>query len=142
MASSPHKDSSKQVKDIKLNSLLEITKAINNNFSTEQLLELFENVLENELGISRLVLFSNEGDGGWKCLLKYGVGNEYNDIDIKRDLLPIKEIGTINFSKKTLNKSFEVVVPVFHKSEPLAYVLIGDLEEKVQPSNIYRLFKP
>ena len=126
------KNTSKQTKDIKLNSLLEITKAINHNFSTEQLLEIFENVLENQLHIGKLVLFSN--DNGWKCILKYGVGEEYNDINVERDLLPIHEIGTINFSKKKLNKSFEVVVPVFHKSQPLAYVLIGDLEDKVEVS--------
>ena len=127
-----NKNISRQTKDIKLNSLLEVTKAINHNFSTEQLLQIFENVLENQLNIGKLVLFSN--NNGWKCILKYGVGEEYNDINIERDLLPIHEIGTINFSKKKLNKSFEIVVPVFHKSQPLAYVLIGDLEDKVEVS--------
>lgn len=128
------KNLSKQIKDIKLNSLLEITKAINNNFSTEQLLKLFEDVLENQLNIGRLVLFSNENENGWKCILKYGVGAEYADISVERDLLPIREIGTISFSKKALNRSFEIVVPVYHKSLPLAYVLIGDLEDKVEVS--------
>src|SRR5438105_2477909 len=123
MATQINRTTSKQTKDIKLNSLLEITKAINHNFSTEQLLQIFKNVLETQLNIGKLVLFSN--DNGWKCILKYGVGEEYNDINVERDLLPISEIGTINFSKKKLNKSFEIVIPVFHKSQPLAYVLIG-----------------
>jgi sigma-B regulation protein RsbU (phosphoserine phosphatase) len=134
MSTSANKNLSKRIKDIKLNSLLEITKAINNNFSTEQLLQIFEDVLENQLSIGKLVLFSNENENGWKCILKYGVGSEYNEIDVERDLLPIKEIGTINFSKKVLNKSFEIIVPVYHKSQPLAYVLIGDLEDKVEVS--------
>ena len=127
-----NKSVSKRVKDIKLNSLLEITKAINNNFSTEQLLEIFEEVLEKQLNIGKLVLFSNEN--GWRCILKYGVGDEYNDINVERDLLSITEIGTINFSQKRLSKAFEIVIPVFHKSQPLAYVLIGDLEDKVEVS--------
>lgn len=130
---STNKNLSKRVKDIKLNSLLEITKAINNNFSTEKLLEIFEEVLEKQLNIGKLVLFSNENDS-WKCILKYGVGDEYNDIKVERDLLSIKEIGTINFSQKRLNKAFEIVIPVFHKTHPLAYVLIGDLEDKVEVS--------
>lgn len=134
MAITPtNKNLSKRVKDIKLNSLLEITKAINNNFSTEQLLEIFEEVLEKQLNIGKLVLFSNENDS-WKCILKYGVGDEYNDINVERDLLSIHEIGTINFSQKRLSKAFEIVIPVFHKSQPLAYVLIGDLEDKVEVS--------
>lgn len=128
-----NKNLSKRVKDIKLNSLLEITKAINHNFSTEQLLEIFEEVLEKQLNIGKLVLFSNENDT-WKCILKYGVGDEYNDINVERDLLSITEIGTINFSQKRLSKAFEIVIPVFHKSQPLAYVLIGDLEDKVEVS--------
>ncbi len=132
MSTQINKITSIQTKDIKLNSLLEITKAINHNFSTEQLLQILENVLKNQLNIGKLVLFSN--DNGWKCILKYGVGEEYNDINVERDLLPITEIGTINFSKKKLNKSFEIVIPVFHKSQPLAYVLIGDLEDKVEVS--------
>ena len=134
MSASPtNKNQSKRVKDIKLNSLLEITKAINNNFSTEQLLEIFEEVLEKQLNIGKLVLFSNEHDS-WKCILKYGVGEEYNDINVECDLLSITEIGTINFSQKRLSKAFEIVIPVFHKSHPLAYVLIGDLEDKVEVS--------
>lgn len=130
---SANKNLSKKVKDIKLNSLLEITKAINHNFSTERLLEIFEEVLEKQLNIGKLVLFSNENDT-WKCILKYGVGDEYNDINVERDLLSITEIGTINFSQKRLSKAFEIVIPVFHKSQPLAYVLIGDLEDKVEVS--------
>ena len=134
MSTTPiNKNLSKRVKDIKLNSLLEITKAINHNFSTERLLEIFEEVLEKQLNIGKLVLFSNENDT-WKCILKYGVGDEYNDINVERDLLSITEIGTINFSQKRLNKAFEIVIPVFHKSQPLAYVLIGDLEDKVEVS--------
>ena len=96
---------SKKVKDVKLKSLLEVTKAINNNFSTDQLLQIFQEVLEKELNIGKLVLFSNENDN-WKCLLKYGVGQEYNDINVERDLLSITEIGTINFSQKRLFKFF------------------------------------
>ncbi len=130
---STNKNLSKRVKDIKLNSLLEITKAINHNFSTEQLLEIFEEVLETQLNIGKLVLFSNENDT-WKCILKYGVGDEYNDINVERDLLSITEIGTINFSQKRLSKAFEIVIPVFHKSHPLAYLLISDLEDKVEVS--------
>src|SRR3954462_14100145 len=96
-SASTNKSVSKRVKDIKLNSLLEITKAINNNFSTEQLLEIFEEVLEKQLNIGKLVLFSNENDS-WRCILKYGVGHEYNDINVERAPLPIRDIGTINFS--------------------------------------------
>ncbi len=121
-------------KDLKLNLLLEITKAINNNLSKEGLLKIFEDFLRSELNIGKLVLFSNE-NGNWSCILKYGVGSEYNQIDVKKYLLNISEITPIQFSSETLNNSFEIVVPVFHKTNALAYILLGDLEEdKVEVS--------
>src|ERR1035437_1123369 len=115
-------------KDLKLNLLLEVTKAINNNLSKEGLLKIFEDFLRNELNIGKLVLFSNE-EKKWECILKYGVGSEYNQIDVEKYLLNINEITTIQFSSEALNNSFEIVVPVFHKTHPLAYILLGDLEE-------------
>jgi sigma-B regulation protein RsbU (phosphoserine phosphatase) len=133
MASQVNKNTSKRIKDIKLNSLLQITKAINNNFSTDKLLEIFKEVLEIELKIGKLVLYS-DSQNGWSCILKYGVGDEYDNINVERDLLPIQEIGTINFSEKNLNNSFEILIPVFHKSKALAYVLISDLEDKLEVS--------
>src|ERR1019366_5339379 len=137
MSSQLKKNIAIRIKDIKLNSLLEITKAINHNFSTEQLLEIFEEVLETKLKIVKLALFSNS-ENGWKCILKYGVGEEYKEINVERDLLPIQEIGPINFSETSLNKLFDVVIPVFHKSQPLAYALIGDSEYKVELSPSYK----
>ncbi len=133
MSSETNNNSSKRIRDLKLNSILQITKAINNNFSTGKLLEIFREVLETHLKIGKLVLFS-QSEEGWSCILKYGVGDEYNNINVERDLLPIREIGTINFSEQTLNKSFEILIPVFHKSKPLAYLLISDLEDKLEVS--------
>jgi sigma-B regulation protein RsbU (phosphoserine phosphatase) len=116
-----------KIKDIKLNSILEVTKAINNNFSTEKLLEIFENVLKSQLSIGKLILFSY--DNGWKCLLKYGVDEEMATLDVAREFGHIKEISTIDYTSSASNHTFEIVIPVYHKSSPLAYVLIGDLNE-------------
>ncbi len=121
-----------KLKDFKLRALLELTKAINNNSSIEELLSRFEQILKNELSIGKLVMFSY--NQVWSCVLKYGVGAEYNNINVERDLLHIKGISTVSFSSKSLKKSFEIAIPVYHKSTPLAYVLIGDLEDKLEVS--------
>ena len=66
-----------ELKEFKLNSLLEITKGINNNFSTDKLLKIYEYILREQLGISKLILF-NYNQKKWKCLLKYGArGQDY-----------------------------------------------------------------
>ncbi len=123
-----YKTTANSVKDIKLNALLEITKAINNNVSTAQLLDIYQEILENKLKVGKLVLFSFTDE--WTCILKYGVNKEYNHLVFEPELLDIKEIETISFSKGNLSQKFEIVIPVYHKQTPLAFVLLGDIDEK------------
>jgi sigma-B regulation protein RsbU (phosphoserine phosphatase) len=123
----------KQIQDLKLNALLEITKAINNNISTSRLLDLYQDILENRLGVGKLVLFSFDKE--WKCILKYGIDHDFNHVVFENELLDIHEIETITFSKGELSKSFEIVIPVSHKKTPLAFVLLGDVnQEKLELS--------
>ncbi len=123
----------KLIQDLKLNALLEVTKAINNNFSTSQLLDLYQDILENRLGVGKLVLFHHDHE--WTCILKYGIDKDFNHITFEDELLTIHEIETITFSKGQLSKSFEIVIPVFHKKTPLAFVLLGDVnQEKLELS--------
>lgn len=122
------KKSRPRLKDFKLNALLEITKAINHNFPTSELLAIYEEIVREKLNIGKLVLFSNQ-ESGWECLLKYGVGEQFSDIDVEKEFSGITEIRTMDFTNRTLQRSFEIIVPVFHKQRPLSYVLIGDLNE-------------
>ncbi|HTL81541.1 MAG TPA: PP2C family protein-serine/threonine phosphatase [Bacteroidia bacterium] len=119
-----------RIKDLKLKALLEVTKAINSNQSTAELLTIFENIIRKELNIGKLVLFSHDGNS-WKCLLSFGVDSETTNIDVDKEFKGIREITTIDIDHpaSSLRKSFEIVIPVFHKALPLAYVLIGDLNE-------------
>lgn len=118
---------SNSVKDVKLSALLEMTKAINNNLSTSQLLDIYQDILENRLNVGKLVLFSYNTE--WTCILKYGVDKDFNHIEFEKELLDIKEIETISYSKGNLSKRFEIVIPVYHKQTPLAFVLLGDIDE-------------
>jgi sigma-B regulation protein RsbU (phosphoserine phosphatase) len=118
----------KHIQDLKLNALLEVTKAINTNAATSALLDLYQDILENRLGVGKLVLFSYDNE--WTCILKYGIDEEFNHIIFEKELLNITEIETITFSKGQLSKSFEIVVPVYHKQTPLAYVLLGDVNQQ------------
>jgi phosphoserine phosphatase RsbU/P len=113
-----------ELKEFKLNSLLEITKAINENYSIENLIKIYEYILREQLGISKAVLFSFYEK--WECLLKYGAKGVVNKINIQEDLLHIKEITVIESSSSILSE-FDVVIPVYHKQTPLAYLLIGNL---------------
>ncbi len=113
---------------MKLTALLEMTKAINNNVTTAQLLDIYQEILENRLKVGKLVLFNYDRE--WKCILKYGVDENFNHLVFEKELLDISEIETISYSKGNLSRRFEIVIPVYHKKTPLAFVLLGDIDEK------------
>ena len=117
-----------ELNEFKLNSLLEITKGINNNFSIEKLLKIYEYIVREQLGITRLILY-NFNQPGWSCLLRYGAKGNARKINIKEDLLHIKEITVIESSSSVSLNSFDIVIPIYHKEKPLSYLLIGDLNE-------------
>ena len=123
--------------EVKLASLLEVTKAINSNTKTPELLKIYESVLRNQLNVGKLVLYAN--DGGWKCVLKFGMEATFTSEEIEHYLLPLKDITLMDSAptgefvpiRKALQQNnVEVVIPVFHKDQPLAFALVGDIDEE------------
>ncbi len=125
-----------ELKEFKLTSLLEITRAINENFSTDKLINIYQYILRDQLGISKLLLY-NFDKTDWKCLLKYGAKGHAKKINVTKDLALIKDITVIESSALDSLNAFDIVIPVYHKNEPLAYLLLGDLNEdslKISPT--------
>ena len=115
-----------KVKDFKLNSLLEITTAINSNYGVDQLIRIYAFILKEQLGFQRFILFNEQED--WNCLLKVGFKGKVKDIDVKRDLSRFKEITVIESSQSKLLAEFDVIIPVYHKEKPLAYLLLSGIK--------------
>ena len=125
-----------QLGKLKLNTLLEITKGINNNLSKSELLSLYKHVLIEELLIGKLMLF-RINDKEWHQELS--IGTEPHNIDVNTDLLHFTAIEVLNDPANNQLASFDVIVPVFHKSKPLAYLLLGDFDgEKIEVSPIIK----
>lgn len=112
--------------EFRLYSLLEITRAITTNQSVDQLTRLFAFILREQLGFDRFVLFNREEE--WKCLLKTGLKSKIRDINVEKELSRFREITVIESSYSAVIDEFDVIVPVLHKNEPLAYLLIAGLE--------------
>lgn len=114
--------------EFKLNSLLEITKSINFNKPVSELLDIYDFILREQLGIRKFVLYNHQEN--WKIITKVGVKGKIKDIHIERDILKFKEITVIESSyKKSLN-NFDVIIPVFHKEKPLAYLFLAGILNK------------
>ena len=78
----------------KLNTLLTITKAINENLPTEELLHRYEKVLRDDLNIGKILIFKYDQD--WKLILSSGCSDEIiKRINVEEDLLSHKEISLL-----------------------------------------------
>jgi sigma-B regulation protein RsbU (phosphoserine phosphatase) len=118
-----------RIADIKLNSLLEITKSINKNAPIEELLEIYKSVLQHKLFIGKLILLRY--DHGWSPMLHYGMrGDNYTTVlEHAKKYTDIREITSVGGDQWPKKESFEIIIPVYHKNSPLAYVFLGDLND-------------
>lgn len=124
----------------KLDTLLKITTEINGDASQFKLFEILKLVLTNDLAIGKFVLFTH-GSEKWKASLFEGI---YKEDAEKINFLPLiqsyNDIGIISekLTSPSLN-AFDIVIPVFHKDQPLAYMILADMEgEKIEISPIIK----
>jgi phosphoserine phosphatase RsbU/P len=120
-------------KDFKLNSLLEITKAINSNAPVKDILSIYNYVLTEQLGIRKFILFNHQQN--WHVLDKMGIRGKIKEISVEEDFLKFTDITVIESSyKKSLN-NFDVVIPVYHKDKPLAFLVMGGIKDQLLSSD-------
>lgn len=113
----------------KLNTLLTITKAINANLSTDELLQRYEKILRDDLNIGKILIF--KFDQGWNLILSSGCSEQIiNQIKVENDLLEHKEISFVTASPNPSLRVFDNIIPVFNNNIPVAFVLIGDIDEE------------
>lgn len=118
-----------RLSNFKLNILLDITQAINENLSTTDLLKRFEYILTVELKIGKIVVFNY--NKCWECILTSGVDKStICNIDIEKAFTEFEDITPVTNRNEDYFKHFDVIIPVFHKETPLSYILIGDIDEE------------
>lgn len=122
-------------KDTKLQSLLEITNAINANLSVEQLVKIFSFILKEQLGFSKFVLLHKQKD--WEVLAKVGYKGKIDLFEIPFLFGRFRETTLVESSNHQLLNDFQAVIPVIHQDEPLAYLLIATIgrKESLQPEH-------
>ena len=115
-----------QISKFKLDSLLDITLSINANLPTEDLLSKYENILRNNLGIGKILIFKRSET--WECILNGGFPKHFESINVEKNLLSITEIF---FGAPELGyEGVDIIVPVYNNNVHLAFVFIGDIDEE------------
>lgn len=124
----------------KLDTLLNITNAINDNSSEESLFSILRSILTENLNIAKLALFTYD-TSRWKVSMAEGITvEECEKVDVFKLVDTFQDIGTINQDKSGASiQHFDIAIPVFHQEKPLAFMLLADVEgEKMEISPIIK----
>jgi sigma-B regulation protein RsbU (phosphoserine phosphatase) len=119
-----------ELKEFQLKALLDVTKAINNTEDRASLLKLYERIIHEDLGITRLMLF--ERTTQWDRIIAFGNDVDHAGMDIDKAIGTFTEIQVIGSESTGSLGAFDVAVPVYHRGKPLAFLLIGDIDEEEQ----------
>ena len=124
-------------KQLQLNSLLQITEAINQNFKRSQLLNIYEFVLRRQLNIATFVLCTYSPE--WEITLQYGLKEDFAfDFNLISQAESIGTEGLLDMFP-LMHSQFDHIVPVYHKKQALSFTFFkfnADVPTQVQQSLI------
>lgn len=112
-----------------LNSLLEITRAINKDTSTSVLIQMLEVILQNYLQIGKF-RFLIAKDKVYSCISKYG--GEIETATVLNNtwvhLSKLKSPSILAGHTHPVLSRYDYFIPIYHKNKALAFALIGDFD--------------
>ena len=113
-----------EIKELELNSLLEVTQAINSNVTEEVLYKIYNFTLRGNLKIKKLALFVL--DDQWNCKVNFGTVTVFNTTPLPEFFKSLKTVSSLKDFEQNACSEFDIVVPVTHKEKTLALVFLGD----------------
>jgi phosphoserine phosphatase RsbU/P len=115
------------LKELELNSLLEITQAINNNLPQESLYKIYDFTIRANLNIKKLALFVR--DDAWECKVNFGTQQNFKKQVFDEAFLKYDNITPISSLKNSAFSEFSIIIPIAHKDRKLAFIFISGYNE-------------
>ena len=116
------------LKELELNSLLEITQAINDNLPEEVLYKIYGFTIRGNLNIKKLALYVL--DDHWECKVNFGTEIKFSDQPLDERFLNYQKIQALSKLGNSPFFEFQKIIPIAHKDKKLAIVFISGYEEK------------
>ena len=115
------------LKQLQINSLLTITQAINDNVAAPELYNMYKSFIGWEMDIKKMALFFRQEDK-WQCMthLQGDYLVEYDHLDTL--LRKFTKTQRISKSDPEPFHGFDLIIPVYHKKNPIAFALIGGIK--------------
>jgi sigma-B regulation protein RsbU (phosphoserine phosphatase) len=117
------------LKELELNALLEITQAINNNLPEVSLYKIYGFIVRANLHIKKLALYVKDEE--WLCKVNYGTNADFWPQPLDEAFLTTRKIKYISEGAvPDPFDEFDLVIPVLHKDEILAFIFMGGMVEQ------------
>lgn len=116
------------LKELELNSLLEITQAINDNLPEDKLYKIYDFTIRGNLNIKKLALYVL--DDHWECKVNFGTGINFAEQPFDERFMSYQKIQSLSKLENSTFSEFQKIVPIAHKDRKLAFVFISGYEEK------------
>jgi sigma-B regulation protein RsbU (phosphoserine phosphatase) len=114
------------LKQQQINSLLEITEAVNNNWPIHALVRVYESILIAQLGIQKIALLIMDEQDKWTCISYTGANGEFPHLSFDEFVAPLLELATVTVANSYDLPEFDFVIPVAHKKNMIGLAFIGD----------------
>lgn len=112
------------VKQQEIDALLDLTRAMNNNVPAADLLQIYDLTLAVHLRVRSIAIYLH--DDGWHLAFQRRAEAAVKGIEVERDLLPFTDVVHFgedgNGDRPEALEDFDLIIPVLHKTEPIAYV--------------------
>lgn len=112
----------------KLNTILEVTRAVNENISTQSLYQLFQLVITNQTGVKNLQYYAF--DKIWYRAFYYGENEP--ETDISKLISKYEEASELSFLDKRKHNGIKYIIPIRHRSKIVAVVLAGNFHSDIE----------
>jgi len=113
-------------KQLQIQSLLEVTKAINGNKSAEKLFSVYQDILISQMGVGKLLIYINN-DNNWDLACQIGFDEKVPAFNAVTYFEKYKDADSHAANKEIL-QDFDIILPVKHKEKALGLALIGEVE--------------
>src|SRR5687768_1790551 len=111
----PELEKQLHLREMELNSLLEVTQAINANIPEESLYKIYHFTTIASLHIKKLALYVHDGD--WSCKVNYGTEKDFRSVPIDERVMNVQKITKVDAAFAGLEE-FEIIIPIAHKDTP------------------------
>lgn len=116
------------LKQLQINSLLTITQAINDNVAAPELYSMYKSFIGWEMGIKRMALFFRNEDA-WECVTQLQADHLMYQDHLGPLLKKFSKTQRITANDPEPFQGFELIIPVYHKKNPIAFALIGGMRQ-------------